>query len=262
MTEEMFLEEFEGEVLDESRWLPHYLPHWSSRAESAATYELVGSELRLSIPPGQGLWCAETHANPLRVSGLQSGVFSGPAGSTVGQQPFADGQVVREEQPAWWGWTPQLGRIEVRARMELSETSMASVWMVGLEDSPERCGEICVFEVFGNTISADGSTADLGTGLHPFRDPALVEEFSADTQQLDVRDLHTYAVEWRPDGVDFLLDDRLVRTSRQAPSYPMQMMIAVFDFPVAGSPPTHTPVLAVDEVRGRPMSHPGARIES
>jgi hypothetical protein len=34
----------------------------------------------------------------LRVSGIQSGAFSGEAGSTVGQQPFRDGLVVREAQ--------------------------------------------------------------------------------------------------------------------------------------------------------------------
>jgi hypothetical protein len=254
LADETFHETFDGPVLDEDRWLPHYLPQWSSRAESAATYEVAGSELRLSIPLDHGLWCADTHAKPLRVSGVQSGVFSGPVGSAIGQQPFTADQVVREEQPAWWGWTPRLGRIEVRARMELSQTSMASVWMVGLEDSPERCGEICLFEVFGNTIAADGSTADVGSGLHPFRDPDLVEEFSADQQQIDVRQRHTYAVEWRADGVDFLLDDRVVRSTQQAPRYPMQMMIAVFDFPNAGAEPTHIPVLALDHVRGEPLT--------
>ena len=39
-----------------------------------------------------------------------------------------------------WGWTPLYGRIEVRARMELSPRSMASVWMVGLEQEPRAVG--------------------------------------------------------------------------------------------------------------------------
>jgi hypothetical protein len=242
-----FLETFDGTTLDESRWLPHYLPQWSSREQSAATYGVAGSELRLSIPHDQGLWCADSHPEPLRVSGVQSGVFSGRVGSTTGQQPFADGQVVREEQPAWWGWTPERGRIEVDARMELSRTSMASVWLVGLEDRPERCGEICVFEVFGRTVTGEG--AEVGTGIHPFRDPSLVEEFSTQHEEIDVRDRHTYAVQWRADGVDFFLDGRLVRRSAQSPAYPMQMMIGVFDFPYGGAP-EHVPLLAVDEVRG------------
>ena len=245
---ETFLETFDGARLDEGRWLPHYLPHWSSRAASAATYEIADSELRLSIPNHQGLWCADSHPTPLRVSGVQSGAFSGPVGSTIGQQPFIDGQQVREEEPAWWGWTPHYGRIEVRARMELSETSMASVWMIGLEDSPDRCGEICLFEVFGNTVT--GAMADVGTGLHAFRDPSLVEEFSADRQSVDVAEPHTYGVEWRPDGIDFFLDGRVVRSSRQSPHYPMQMRIAVFDFPPGEvGADAHVPLLAVDEVR-------------
>ena len=126
------------DALDTAVWLPHYLPHWSSRAESAATYAVEDSELRLTIPVEQGLWCAGDHEPPLRVSGAQSGVLDG-------QSPFREGQVVREHQETQWGWTPYHGRIEIRARMELSSRSMASVWMIGLEDEPDRCGEICVF---------------------------------------------------------------------------------------------------------------------
>src|SRR5918995_255431 len=85
-----FADDFDAPELDRDAWLPHYLPHWSSRAESAATYTVEGSELRLTIPCEQGLWCADTHDDPpLRVSGVQSGERSG-------QQPFRDGQRVRE----------------------------------------------------------------------------------------------------------------------------------------------------------------------
>src|SRR4051794_34852306 len=186
-----FSDDFDGPGLDTEVWVPHYLPHWSSRAESAATYAVGASELRLSIPPEQALWCADDHDPPLRVSGIQSGVFSGPVGSTVGQQPFREGQVVREEQPAMWGWTPHQGSIEVRARMELSPRSMASVWMVGLEQEPEQSGEICVFEVFGDAPRA------IGSGIHPFRDPALADEFDAPLMEIDVEAFHVYGVEWQ-----------------------------------------------------------------
>jgi hypothetical protein len=79
------------DAFDSEVWVPHYLPHWSSRAESAATYAVQDSELRLTIPVGQGLWCPGDHDPPLRVSGVQSGVLDG-------QSPFRDGQVVREHQ--------------------------------------------------------------------------------------------------------------------------------------------------------------------
>ena len=82
------MEHFDGPGLDTNLWLPHYLPHWSSRAQSAATYTVAESELRLTIPPDQGLWCPDDH-DPIRISGIQSGVLSG-------QQPFAEGLAVKE----------------------------------------------------------------------------------------------------------------------------------------------------------------------
>ena len=251
-----FTDHFGASALDEV-WIPHYLPMWSSRAESAATYVVEGSELRLSIPAQQTLWCPGEH-DPLRVSGIQSGVFSGPVGSKVGQQPFHDDAVVREFQPAQWGWTPHFGLLEIRARMELSPRSMAAVWMVGLEDEAARSAEICIFEVFGEALADAGGTpaAAVGMGVHPFRDPALIDEFAAPQVAIDVSEHHVYAAAWRPGRVDFLIDGRHVRTVDQAPDYPMQMMVAVFDFPDKAVPdqqPEHVPLLAVDYVRGCPL---------
>jgi Glycosyl hydrolases family 16 len=245
-----FRDDFEGDDLDHSVWIPHYLPQWSSRAESAASYEVAGSELRLSIPPEQRLWCPEEHEEPLRVSGIQSGVLSGEVGSTVGQQPFRDGLLVREAHATQWGWTPLYGRLELRARTELTPRSMASVWMVGIEDAPERSGEICIFEVFGDGIDRTGPA--VGMGVHPFRDPALRDDFDTPRLSIDVADFHVYAVDWHPGRVDFLVDGERVRAVEQAPDYPMQMMIAVFDFPAkpaAAEHAGHVPVLALDYVR-------------
>jgi Glycosyl hydrolases family 16 len=252
-----FLDDFDGPDLDTEVWVPHYLPQWSSRAESAATYSVAESELRLTIPPGQGLWCAGEHEPPLRVSGIQSGVYSGEVGSTVGQQPFRDGVVVREFQPAQWGWTPEYGLLELRARMDLSPRSMAGVWMVGLEDRPERSAEILLFEVFGDALSSEDGrpTAAVGMGVRPFRDPAITGEFDAPRLAIDVSEPHVYAAEWRPGRVDFLVDGEHVKTVHEAPAYPMQMMVAVFDFPekADSAPPDHVPELAVDRVRGGPL---------
>ena len=242
-----FRDDFDGPCLDTGVWVPHYLPQWSSRAQSAATYLVADSELRLRIPGDQGIWCADDHHPPLRVSGVQSGVFSGEVGSTIGQQPFREGLVVREHQPAEWGWTPEHGVLEVRARMDLSPRSMASVWLSGLEDRPERSGEINVFEVFGDAPEA------IGMGIKKIRDPSLAHHFEAPTLPIDVSEHHVYTSDWRPGRVDFLVDDEHVRTVHQAPDYPMQMIVAVFDFPEHADAAEHTdhvPQLAVDYVRG------------
>jgi hypothetical protein len=245
-----FRETFSGPDLDPSVWVPAYLPAWSSRAAAAATWSLTTHGLRLTIPDEHPVWCPELHEPPLRVSAVQSGNWSGPVGSTLGQQPFRAGQVVREQQPELRGFVPLHGRIEVECRAALGPRSMFSAWMIGMEDRPERCGEICLVEIFGDTL--DGGTAAVGNGLHPFRDPALREEFSAERREIDVSVFHRYGVDWRPDGVDFLIDGETVRRSGQSPDYPMLLIIGLFDFPDRAVPgrPDPVPELVVRSVTG------------
>ena len=245
-----FEDHFDGPDLDPAVWLPHYLPAWSSRAQTAASYELRDSCLHLRIPPEQGLWCADDHVPPMRVSGIQSGNFSGPVGSTLGQQPYRDGVRVREAQEEFWGWTPSGGYIELRARAVVTPRSMVAFWMVGLEDEPDRCAEICVTEMFGDAV--ERGWAAVGTGLHAFRDPAVVEDFEAIRLPLDVAQLHTYAVDWSAEHATFLVDGMVVRRCPRPPTYPMQMMLAVFDFPErsVGDDADAVPELVVDSLRG------------
>lgn len=245
-----FVDDFDGDTLDTEVWLPHYLPHWSSRASSAATWRVADSCLELSIPPEQPLWCPDQEPSPTRVSGIQSGVFSGPVGGLVGQQPMTESTVVCEEQSLHVGWAPTYGRLEMRLRMELSPRSMAAWWLVGIEDEPRRCGELCVVEVFGDTLGPDG--AEVGMGVKKIRDPGLRQDFAAPRLPIDVADFHVYAVDWRPGEADFLVDGRVIRTVDQSTDYPMQSMVAVFDFPdrPAGPDPDHVPRLVVDWVRG------------
>ncbi|MEU4242997.1 glycoside hydrolase family 16 protein [Actinoplanes sp. NPDC026619] len=240
----MLTERFEADELDRSVWAPWYLPHWSSRAKSAATYQVGGGELRLSIPADQGLWAAGVHPTPLRVSGIQSANFAGPVGSTIGGQPFLDGQTVQEEQPEFWGCTPRYGHIEIRMRGVITPRSMVAFWLSGVEDVPEHSGEICVMEVFGSRPQG------IGMGLHRFRDPSLTEDWSVVDLPIDVSEFHVYAVEWRAGSLDFTVDGAHVKRVDQAPSYPVQLELAVFDFPdkadlVDGVP---VPSLVVSEV--------------
>jgi hypothetical protein len=246
-------EHFDGTELDREVWFPYYLPHWSSRERSAATYSVRDGALHLSIPADQGLWCADQHEEPLRVSCLQTGSFAGPLGSTAGQQPFRDGLTVQEEQPTFWGYTPHYGHIEVRMRAVISPRSMVALWLSGLEDRPERCGEICVVEIFGETVR-DGH-ADVGVGVKAFRDPALRQEFATVPLPIDVADFHTYAVDWDPGSLTFSVDGQQVRRLAQAPDYPVQLMLGVFDFPAKAadrSTDDQVPELVVSHVRGRP----------
>ena len=154
-----------------------------------------------------------------------------------------------------WGYTPCYGTVEVQMRGAVTPSSMFAFWMSGIEDRPERSGEICVAEVFGSSVRR--RSADVGIGLHAFRDPALREEFATEPLQIDVAEDHRYGVDWRPGTLAFTVDGVVVRRIDQAPDYPMQLMIGVFDFPArAGdaAAPESIPELVVSHVRGRPLA--------
>ena len=246
-----FRDDFEGSDLDRSVWLPNYLPAWSSRADTVAAYTVGDSLLTLTVPAEHPRWCATTHSEPLRVSGIQSGNLSGPVGSTIGQQRFEDGLVVREEQPRFEGWLPSSGRVALRCRMDLSPRSMAAMWLAGFEDRPDDAGELCVVEIFGRSIDV-GRSAEVGVGVKQVNDRRLRHDFVAPRLEIDVAADHVYAVEWDPRGALFFVDDRAVHTSTSAPDYPMQIMLAVFDFPMSddGGTRAHVPSLVVDWIEG------------
>ena len=229
MMRAMLREDFDAPSLDRTVWLPNYLPAWSSRAETEAVYEIRDSCLRLSIPPSRGLWMPDDHSTPLRLSGMQTGNFSGPVGSTIGQQPLAGGSVVREEQETFWGFTPQYGRLEMRARGVITPRSMVAWWMVGLEDSPSHCAEICVFEIFGDAVRP--GSAEVGMGFKKFRDPDVAQDFSAPRLPIDPSSFHDYTVDWTEERAEFSVDNVLIRSCPRPPAYPMHMTIALFDFP-------------------------------
>jgi Glycosyl hydrolases family 16 len=240
-----FEDTFDGDDLDTTRWLPYYLPHWSSRERSAARYLVRDGLLRLRIEEHQQPWCPELDGE-LRVSSLQTGELAGPVGSIVGQHRFSDAAVVREEQPTVRLYTPTYGRIELRARANDDPRTMVALWMIRYDD-PERSSEICVCEIFGREMGEDDAL--VGVGLHPFGDERIVDDFTKVRVEIDAGDFHVYAAEWTPDGVAFFVDGTMIKTVDQSPDYPMQLMLNVYEFPGDPSGP-YPKEFVVDYVRG------------
>jgi hypothetical protein len=223
-----FEDTFDGNALDEARWLPYYLPQWSSREASAARYEIGGGLLRLVIEADQEPWCPEFDGET-RVSSLQTGVFAGPVGSTEGQSRFKPGLVVRQAQDNARLYTPRYGLFELRAKAIDDPRCMVALWMIGYEDEPDRSAEICICEIFGRNVTADN--VGVGMGLHPFGDATIRDEFSVEAIAIDAREFHIYAAEWTPEYVAFFVDHQLVKTVEQSTDYPMQFMLGIYEFP-------------------------------
>ena len=186
------------------------------------------------------------------MSSLQTGVFAGPVGSSAGQHRFHPDAVVREAQPSLRLYTPQYGRIELQARAPDDPRTMVALWLIGYEDEPERSGEICVCEIFGRDVGPTAAT--VGVGVHPFGDPTLVDDFSRVRVPIDARAFHEYAADWSREQVAFSVDGTVVKTVRQSPGYPMQLMLGIYEFPPedGSAAPTgsYPKSFVIDHVRG------------
>jgi hypothetical protein len=222
-----FDEDFTGPELDPARWIAHYLPHWTTPERSAARYDLGPGLLRLRIDADQPAWRVED--GEMRVSNLQTGSFSGPAGSELGQHRHRTGLTVVTPQPARRLYTPSSGLAEAVLRASADPTCMLAFWLVGFEESPEQSGEICVAELFGNALGPQRSRVRIGVKAH--NDPRLEWDMEEVELEIDATDWHTYAAEWTSDEIRFSVDDRLVRTVRRRIDYPLQLMVDLFEFP-------------------------------
>ncbi|HWT25129.1 MAG TPA: glycoside hydrolase family 16 protein [Solirubrobacteraceae bacterium] len=242
-------EDFAAPALDPRRWVAHYLPHWTTPDRSAARYDLRPDGLRLRIDADQPAWRAED--GELRVSNLQTGTFSGPAGSPVGQHRHRPDLTVRTPQPARRLYTPRGGLAEAVMRASADPTCMLAFWLVGFEEeSPEASGEICVAELFGNAIGPHRSRVRIGVKAH--HDPRLADDMEEVELALDATEWHRYAAEWTPERIRFYVDDRLVRTVHQRIGYPLQLMLDLFEFPAGArrDPAAYPKVGEVSAVRG------------
>ncbi|MGZ4650095.1 MAG: glycoside hydrolase family 16 protein [Kineosporiaceae bacterium] len=250
-----FEDRFDTAQLDRKRWLPAYLPQWSSRDQAAARYALGDGTLRLRVEADQPPWCPEFDGD-VRVSSLQTGVFAGPLGSDIGQHRFTPAAVVREEQQNRRLYTPREGVIEVRARALVDPHTMVALWMIGYEDAPERSAEICVCEIFGSEVRP--GRALVGMGVHPFGDPRITDDFEKIEIAVDVREFHVYTAEWTSDHVAFFVDGEPRKLVWQSPDYPMQLMLGIYEFGGVHAGEVYPKEFVVDYVRGYRAATEGA----
>jgi hypothetical protein len=227
-----FGDEFDGPDLDTGKWFPFYLPHWSSRAQSAPGYYFEEGNLILQITKDQGPWCPEFDGE-VRCSSIQTGEFAGPVGSKLGQLRFSDACTVREAQTNVQRYTPQYGYFELRARGVNTSANHAAFWMIGFEDIPERSGEIAICELVGTHTGP--ASSGIRFGVHPWGDQNLQDEFYEEFLNIDAARFHIYGLEWTPTHLDFYMDNTKIKTIHQSPKYPMQFMLGIYEHRFEGA---------------------------
>ena len=106
-------------------------------------------------------------------------------------------------------------------------------------------------EVFGKDV-VPGESAEVGIGLKQIRDPDLAQDFAAPRLPIDVAELPRLRRGLGPRrGGRSASTARRYAAARDPPAYPLQLMVAVFDFPEwsPGDDDHLVPELVVDRIR-------------
>ncbi|QJU54641.1 family 16 glycosylhydrolase [Herbiconiux sp. KACC 21604] len=224
-----------GGAPDPRRWVAAYLPHWTTPDRARARFETVTTGLQLRIDADQPDWRPED--SPLRVSNLQTGLFSGPVGSPRGTHRHRADLTVRTETPLELLFAPSRGRVEVTVSASRDPGCMTAAWLVGTEHrSPSESGEICLFEIDAEAVGETTTAARTGVKAH--HDPALTTDMAEVEIPLDASQPHTWTAIWG-DGVTLIgCEGRVVRRIARCPDYPLFLMIDLFETaPPGGSYP-------------------------
>ena len=207
--------------------------HYLGFAPAAAT--VAGSELRLTIPPGHGLWCP---ASTLRwVSGIQSGRVSGAVGSTAGPHPSATTSRCASTSRPYWGWTPEYGAS--RCGRGIGPQPALRWGRRGWSGSRriQNSGKTASSRssALGGAAGAGAASAAVGMGVHPF----VTRRSAMSSTRRGWRSTPPSPTSTPPTGGPggWLPHRRGAREDRPPGARDaMQMMVAVFDFPDRAAP--------------------------
>lgn len=222
----LMYDDFNAEQLNTDYWHEFYLPQWSSRELSKPRYRIENSILKLYIADDQKPWCPQWNGD-VKVSNLQTGVFSGPLHSSFGQHHFTKDLSVRQQQKKEIKVALEHGRVELKARANITKENVAALWLIGLEERAQESAEICLFELKGENVGSDQSI--IGYGVHPFSDPTIKDCFYEEAFAIDTRAWNTYAFDWDASGIDFYINGKLIKRITETPKYKMQLMLNLYN---------------------------------
>jgi hypothetical protein len=226
-------------------WIPSYLPHWTTPERSAARYDTSPDGLRLRIDADQPDWRPEDA--PLRVSNLQTGNYSGELGSSRGTHRHRDdGLVVLTPSPTRLLWAPSAGRVDVRVSASRDQDCMLAAWLVGTGHEDDRAaGEVCIFEIDADGV---GETTTARSGLKAHGDPRLSSDMMEVELPFDATKPHTWSAIWGDGQTIIGCEGTVVRHLRQAPDYPLFLMLDLFETATAQGP--YPKIAAIHSMRG------------
>lgn len=126
-------------------------------------------------------------------------------------------------QPVFDGYTTKYGYFEIRAKHPTGSGGHVAWWMVGCQDESWQNAEIDIVEnVFSNTTKTQ-------INIHSWSDPNISGGSIYKNLGYDLGNTwHVYGFEWDPDGMKFYIDNELVGSSADSPSYRMMTFLGIY----------------------------------
>lgn len=223
----IFQDEFDGETLDDSRWVPQYLSSWSQKPELAEpTYIMENGLMRLQIFAETQPWCPEYDGETV-VSGFTTG-------DRNALHNWNGTNAVRNPVEMQATHLNQYGYYEIRAKGQSGSARHAAWWLLGFEDVPDESAEIDIFEILGN------NSHKVPVNFHAWNDPDAPDGggFSYTNRQMDFHEeFHIYGFNWiegggqgeAPDKMEFYVDGVKTGERNVNIDYPVLQLFSLYE---------------------------------
>ena len=223
----IFQDEFDGETLDDSRWVPQYLSSWAQKPELAEpTYIMENGLMRLQIFAETQPWCPEYDGETV-VSGFTTG-------DRNALHNWNGTNAVRNPVEMQATHLNQYGYYEIRAKGQSGSARHAAWWLLGFEDVPDESAEIDIFEILGN------NSHKVPVNFHAWNDPDAPDGggFSYTNRQMDFHEeFHIYGFNWievggqgeAPDKMEFYVDGIKTGERNVNIDYPVLQLFSLYE---------------------------------
>lgn len=223
----IFQDEFDGETLDDSRWVPQYLSSWAQKPELAEpTYIMENGLMRLQIFAETQPWCPEYDGETV-VSGFTTG-------DRNALHNWNGTNAVRNPVEMQATHLNQYGYYKIRAKGQSGSARHAAWWLLGFEDVPDESAEIDIFEILGN------NSHKVPVNFHAWNDPDAPDGggFSYTNRQMDFHEeFHIYGFNWiegggqgeAPDKMEFYVDGVKTGERNVNIDYPVLQLFSLYE---------------------------------
>ena len=217
-----FQDEFDGNELDFTKWLPQYLPHGTtSDTAFMADYEVSDGSLKLQIDEDRTCFYDVENSQGFKVSGIQ----------TYNKNGLHEKTAIGANVVPYEGYTTQYGYFEIRYKMPAcGGGGHVAFWLIGTQaDAREdgtgslQTGEIDITETRFDAVNVHSPK------VYNWTDEDLKDwmvQVPIDGNYVD--EYHTYAMDWTPEYLAFYLDGVEIARTEQSPQYEMCMILSMY----------------------------------